>query len=91
MKLNSALAAAVFVTLATASMAQAEWPERPVTILTPWPPGDIEDTIARMISDRMEATYDVPVKALNKPGGRGVSEQAFSSSHLRVSTPPTTI
>ena len=72
MKLISTLAATVFVALATASMAQAEWPERPVTILTPWPPGDIEDTIARMIADKMEATYDVPVKALNKPGGGGV-------------------
>ncbi|MBY6115573.1 tripartite tricarboxylate transporter substrate binding protein [Mameliella alba] len=56
----------------SATMALADWPERPVTLLTPWPPGDVEDTIARLIADRMEAEFDVPVQALNRPGGGGV-------------------
>ncbi|MBV7393458.1 tripartite tricarboxylate transporter substrate binding protein [Mameliella sediminis] len=52
--------------------ALAEWPERPITIITPWPPGDVEDTIARLVADRMEAEWGVPVAAVNKPGGGGV-------------------
>jgi len=50
----------------------AEYPERPVEIVVPWPPGDLEDVIARMISDQIQEDYDVPSAVANQPGGGGV-------------------
>ena len=51
--------------------AQAEYPERAVTFVVPWPPGDLEDVLTRMIADEFQATYDVPAAVVNKPGGGG--------------------
>lgn len=63
------LTAAAFV--ATASAALAEYPEKPVTFVVPWPPGDLEDVLTRMIADEFQAMYGVPAAVVNKPGGGG--------------------
>ncbi|EBA06870.1 hypothetical protein SSE37_00325 [Sagittula stellata E-37] len=52
-------------------MAQAEYPEKPVEFVVPWPPGDLEDILTRMIADKFQETYDVPAAVVNKPGGGG--------------------
>ncbi len=52
-------------------LAQAEYPERPVTFVVPWPPGDLEDVLTRMIADEFQETYGVPAAVVNKPGGGG--------------------
>ena len=36
----------------------------------PWPPGDAEDVLTRMIADDFQAKYGVPAAVVNKPGGR---------------------
>lgn len=64
-------ATAVLLAL-TAGAALAEYPERPVEIVVPWPPGDLEDVVARMISDQIQTDYDVPSAVVNQPGGGGV-------------------
>ena len=51
--------------------ALADYPERPVEFVVPWPPGDLEDVLTRMIADRFQATYGVPAAVVNKPGGGG--------------------
>jgi tripartite-type tricarboxylate transporter receptor subunit TctC len=51
--------------------AQAEYPEKPVEFVVPWPPGDLEDVLTRMIADRFQETYGVPAAVVNKPGGGG--------------------
>ncbi len=51
--------------------AQAEYPEKPVTFVVPWPPGDLEDVLTRMIADEFQAEYGVPAAVVNKPGGGG--------------------
>lgn len=51
--------------------AQAEYPERAVSFVVPWPPGDLEDVLTRMIADEFQATYGVPAAVVNKPGGGG--------------------
>ncbi len=51
--------------------AQAEYPERAVTFVVPWPPGDLEDVLTRMIADQFQETYGVPAAVVNKPGGGG--------------------
>lgn len=72
--LASALACASLVS----AFAQAEYPERPVEIIVPWPPGDLEDVVARMISDQIQKDYGVPSAVVNMKGGGGV----IGASHV---------
>lgn len=62
-------AAAAFAASATAAL--AEYPEKPVTFVVPWPPGDLEDVLTRLIADEFQAMYGVPAAVVNKPGGGG--------------------
>ncbi|MVO15009.1 tripartite tricarboxylate transporter substrate-binding protein [Parasedimentitalea huanghaiensis] len=63
--------------LATAAIAlsvgaaQAEYPEKPVNFIVPWPPGDLEDVLTRMIADDFQKEYGVAAAVVNKPGGGG--------------------
>lgn len=52
--------------------ALADYPERPVTFIVPWPPGDLEDQLTRIIADEMTAETGVPAKVVNRPGGGAV-------------------
>ncbi len=49
----------------------AEYPEKPVEFIVPWPPGDLEDVLTRMIAEDFSAKYGVPAAVVNKPGGGG--------------------
>ncbi|MFP7674586.1 tripartite tricarboxylate transporter substrate-binding protein [Marivita sp. S0852] len=51
--------------------ALAEYPEKPVSFVVPWPPGDLADITTRIIADEFQNTYDVASAVLNKPGGGG--------------------
>lgn len=64
----SLLAASV---LGLSGMAQAEYPEKPVQFIVPWPPGDLEDVLTRMIANDFQEAYGVPAAVVNKPGGGG--------------------
>ncbi|PDT81830.1 tripartite tricarboxylate transporter substrate binding protein [Sinorhizobium sp. BJ1] len=57
---------------AIAPAAHAEYPERPVTFIVPWPPGDIEDQLTRVIAEEMTKETGVPAKVVNRPGGGAV-------------------
>ena len=59
------------VTLLAPGIAAAEYPEKPVQFVVPWPPGDLEDILTRMIADDFQAEYGVPAAVVNKPGGGG--------------------
>lgn len=63
--------AAAMMLAALPMAAQAEYPEKPVEFIVPWPPGDLEDVLTRMIADEFQATYGVPAAVVNKPGGGG--------------------
>lgn len=52
-------------------LAAAEYPEKPVEFVVPWPPGDAEDVLTRMIAEDFQAAYGVPAAVVNKPGGGG--------------------
>jgi len=51
--------------------AQADYPEKPVSFVVPWPPGDLEDILTRMIADEFQPEYGLPAAVVNKPGGGG--------------------
>ncbi|WP_432697872.1 tripartite tricarboxylate transporter substrate binding protein [Marinobacterium sp. YM272] len=65
------------------AFAHAEYPERPVEIIVPWPPGDLEDVVARMISDQIQKDYGVPSAVVNMKGGGGV----IGASHVASARP----
>ena len=52
---------AVAIGLAASSFAPAlaEYPEQPVQFIVPWPPGDLEDVLTRLIADEMQAETGV--------------------------------
>lgn len=70
-KIAISLGFAALATLAITVPAQAEYPEKPVEFVVPWPPGDLEDVLTRMIAEDFQAEYDVPTAVVNKPGGGG--------------------
>tara|TARA_R110002110_G_scaffold87967_7_gene229121 strand:- start:789 stop:1733 length:945 start_codon:yes stop_codon:yes gene_type:complete len=69
--LKKSLTAMVLAMTAVAGTAQAEYPKKPVEFVVPWPPGDLEDVLTRMIAEDFSAAYDVPTAVVNKPGGGG--------------------
>lgn len=71
LKFVSSLAAAALAVTAVVGVAQAEYPEKPVEFVVPWPPGDLEDVLTRMIAEDFEAEYGVSTAVVNKPGGGG--------------------
>jgi len=55
----------------SAGVALADYPERPVTFVVPWPPGGEEDVLTRMIAQDFQEMYGVPAAVINRPGGGG--------------------
>lgn len=53
-------------------IAFADYPKRPVKFIVPWPPGDLEDILTRIIADEMSKETGKPATVVNKPGGSGV-------------------
>ena len=50
----------------------AQFPEKPVQFVVPWPPGDLEDVLTRMIAEELQNETGVPAAVVNVPGGGGV-------------------
>ena len=62
----------VFVLLAaTAASAQESYPARPITLVVPFPPGGVTDTLARLVAERMKASLKQTVVVENVGGAGG--------------------
>lgn len=70
-KFTKSVTAMALALAAVTGSAQAEYPEKPVEFVVPWPPGDLEDILTRMIAEDFSETYGVPTAVVNKPGGGG--------------------
>ncbi len=70
-KIAKTLSATALAMAAVTGAALAEYPEKPVEFVVPWPPGDLEDVLTRMIAEDFQAEYGVPAAVVNKPGGGG--------------------
>jgi tripartite-type tricarboxylate transporter receptor subunit TctC len=66
-----ALATMLATTLPAAALAQA-WPERPVRMVIPFPPGGTLDKVGRMLAQELGKTFGQTFVVENKPGGNGV-------------------
>lgn len=67
-----AAAAAGLATIAAfAAPAMAQYPDKPVSFVVPFPPGDPEDVLTRMIAEDFQKEYGTAAAVVNKPGGGG--------------------
>lgn len=66
-----ALGALALSTLAPASRAQGGFPNQPVRMVLPQPPGSANDTVARIIAEPMARSLGQPVVVDNRPGANG--------------------
>ncbi len=64
-------AAAGLLAAPAAPRAQGAWPERPVRIIVPFPPGQAADTLTRLYADELSRRWPQRVVVENRGGGAG--------------------
>ncbi|MDO9217075.1 MAG: tripartite tricarboxylate transporter substrate binding protein, partial [Lacisediminimonas sp.] len=65
--------AAGLMLASTLAAAQGAYPEKPITLVVPFPPGASADGIARIIGKKLSASLGKPVIVENKPGAGGAT------------------
>jgi tripartite-type tricarboxylate transporter receptor subunit TctC len=60
-----------FAALALATAAQAQYPNKPIKLVVPWPPGGAVDTIGRLIAQHVSEPLGQPVIVENRAGAAG--------------------
>lgn len=53
------------------------WPDKPVRLVIPYPPGAMGDTVSRMVADDLRARLGQPIVIDNRPGAGGNIGSAF--------------
>jgi len=74
---------ALIAGLLMAAGAQAAFPDKPVTIIVPFPPGGSTDMLARIMTPKMSEKLGQPVIVENKPGATG----AIGAAQIKRSAP----
>ncbi len=69
MRRSTFLAAALTAALlAFGAQAQTDWPTKPVTMVVPYPPGGLNDAVARVYAEKLSAELGKPVIVDNRAG-----------------------
>ena len=55
----------------TPSQAQPAWPDKPLKVVLPYPPGGPSDIVMRLAAEKMQAVLKQPIVIENKPGAGG--------------------
>lgn len=55
--------------LVTGSIASAQYPDKPIRIVVPYPPGGATDAISRMVGQKLTQSLGQPAVVDNRPGG----------------------
>jgi tripartite-type tricarboxylate transporter receptor subunit TctC len=73
--------AAALLAVATSAVAQAPaFPAKTVTLVVPYAPGGLPDTVARVVGQKLSDKWGQAVVVENKPGGNGVVAASYLST-----------
>ena len=67
-KRRSLLALLAMAAMMPAVRAQAGYPDKPIKLVVPYPPGGPSDTLARLIGKGLASEFGQPVIVENRPG-----------------------
>lgn len=68
---RAALGGLAAAAIASPRPAWAAWPERPVTLVVPFPPGGSNDVVTRMVAQPLSQALGQPFVVDNRPGANG--------------------
>ncbi|TWO65515.1 tripartite tricarboxylate transporter substrate binding protein [Caenimonas sedimenti] len=71
------LLAATLALLPTLALAQGAYPNKPIRIVVPFPPGGSTDLLARRLGEKLATAMGQPVVVENKPGAGGTTGADF--------------
>lgn len=64
-------AAFALLLLTPLALAQAQWPDKPIRMVLPFPPGGPSDIVMRLAAEKMQLALKQPIVIDNKPGAGG--------------------
>ncbi|HSF56922.1 MAG TPA: tripartite tricarboxylate transporter substrate-binding protein, partial [Candidatus Binatia bacterium] len=67
----------LFLGLVAGASAQEKYPNRPITVVAPFPPGGVADLTARPVAAAMEKVLKNPVVVTNKTGAAGAVGMSY--------------
>ena len=82
-RIGIVLIVSVFILVIFQASASDKFPEKPIQLVVPFPPGGSADFIARLLADNMHGKLGQPIVVLNKPGA-GTS---IATSYVGTSKP----
>ena len=69
--------AAVFASVGSRAIIAETYPDRPIHLIVPFPPGGPADIVARPLAEKLAAVLGQPVVVLNKAGASGTIGAAY--------------
>jgi len=67
------VAAIVAMLMVPIAAAQSGWPTKPIRVVVPFAPGGVTDSVARILSARMQGIIGQPMLIENRPGAGGAN------------------
>jgi tripartite-type tricarboxylate transporter receptor subunit TctC len=71
--MKTLITAATLVLAATSTFAQGSWPDKPITMIVPFPPGGVADTVARPVAEALGKELKTTVIVENRAGAGGAT------------------
>lgn len=73
----AAVLCALGLSLLSPGMAIASWPEQPIKLVVPFPPGGLADLVARPLAEKLSVALKQPVVVENRAGASGTLGTAY--------------
>src|SRR4051794_13963669 len=69
--MKKSITGALLLAAAALVHAQGTWPDKPITMIVPFPPGGVADTVARPVAEALSKELKTPVVIENRGGAGG--------------------